>query len=106
MDQRPLGPKDMTCPLHRAPMVKVCHACPLWIHVRGKHPQSDAEVDRWDCALAWMPVLLIENSQKQHQTGAAVESFRNEMVKANEVNRQMMLTGIDSVPRLINGDPK
>lgn len=29
-------------------------------------------------------MLLIENSQMQRQTGAAVESFRNEMVKSNE----------------------
>ena len=28
---------------------------------------------------------MIENSQQQRQTGAAVESFRNEMVKSNEV---------------------
>jgi hypothetical protein len=30
-----------------------------------------------------MPILMIENSQQQRSTGAAVESFRNEMVKAN-----------------------
>ena len=28
--------------------------------------------------------MMIENSQMQRQTGAAVESFRNEVVKANE----------------------
>ena len=27
----------------------------------------------------WIPMLLIENSQMQRQTGAAVESFRNEV---------------------------
>jgi hypothetical protein len=32
-----------------------------------------------------MPILLIENSQMSRQTGAAVESFRNEMVKGNEI---------------------
>jgi len=30
-------------------------------------------------------MLLIENSQQQRQTGAAVESFRNEMVQFNAV---------------------
>jgi hypothetical protein len=38
-----------------------------------------------------MPVLLIENSQQQRQTGAAVESFRNEMVKANEASNQVLI---------------
>ena len=31
-------------------------------------------------------MLMIENSQQQRSTGSAVESFRNEMVKANETN--------------------
>jgi len=38
-----------------------------------------------------MPVLMIENSQQQRQTGAAVESFRNEMVRANEATGRMLL---------------
>jgi hypothetical protein len=34
---------------------------------------------------------MIENSQQQRQTGAAVESFRNEMVKSNEVGQRVLL---------------
>ena len=33
--------------------------------------------------------MMIENSQQQRQTGAAVESFRNEMVKAQETVLQI-----------------
>jgi hypothetical protein len=40
-------------------------------------------IDRYNCADHWLPLLLVENSQMQRQTGAAVESFRNEMVEAN-----------------------
>jgi hypothetical protein len=36
-------------------------------------------------------MLLIENSQQQRQTGSAVESFRNEMVKANESSQQLLI---------------
>lgn len=88
--QRPRGPKDLICPLHKAPMSEVCDSCPLWVHIYGKHPQNEQLVDHWDCALAWTPVLLVENSQQQRQTGAAVESFRNEMVKANEASRELI----------------
>ena len=91
--QKPRGPDGLICPLHRAAMSAVCDKCPLWIHVLGKHPQSDQPVDHWDCSLAWMPLLLIENSQMQRQTGAAVESFRNEMVRANEVSRELIING-------------
>jgi hypothetical protein len=50
--------------------------------VRGTDPQG-GEVNRYDCSDAWIPMLLIENSQQQRQTGAAVESFRNTMVDMN-----------------------
>lgn len=68
------------CPLHKADMSTVCHKCPWWTRVRGKDPQSPEIIDDWRCAIALLPVLLIENAQMQRQTGAAVESFRNEMV--------------------------
>jgi hypothetical protein len=38
-----------------------------------------------------MPILTIENSQQQRHTSAAVESFRNEMVKSNEASQQVLL---------------
>jgi hypothetical protein len=41
--------------------------------------------------MAWMPMLMIENSQQQRGTSAAVESFRNEMVKNNEVGQRVLL---------------
>lgn len=59
--------------------------------ITGKHPQSEEIVEDWGCAVAWLPILMIENSQQQRQTGAAVESFRNEMVKSNEVGQQVLL---------------
>ena len=37
-----------------------------------------------------MPMLLIENTQMQRQTSAAVESARNESVRDNEENRRLL----------------
>jgi len=59
--------------------------CAWFTQLRGNNPQTGKEIDEWGCAIAWIPVLLVENSQQQRQTGAAVESFRNEVIKANEV---------------------
>jgi hypothetical protein len=39
-------------------------------------------------------MLLIENSGQQRQTGAAVESFRNEMVKSNETSQKVLLASL------------
>jgi hypothetical protein len=90
MTQIPHADKGMVCPLHRVDMSKVCHNCPLWLMVRGKHPQTNADIDGWNCALAWLPVLMIENSQQQRSTSAAVESFRNEVVKESQASNQVM----------------
>ncbi len=65
--------------------------CAWFMQVRGLEPNTGKEVDEWGCAVAWQPVLLIENSQQQRQTGAAVESFRNEMVSANLISHKILL---------------
>ena len=74
--------------------------CAWFIQVRGTNPNTGQEVDEWACAMAWLPVLLIENSQQQRQTGAAVESFRNEMVRANEASRQVLLAAARRPPQI------
>jgi len=76
----PRADEGSICPLHKEDMAKVCHTCPWWTRVIGKHPQSEELMDDWRCAVALLPILLIENAQTQRQTGAAGESFRNEMV--------------------------
>ena len=50
-------------------------------------PNDGQPTEEWGCAMAWLPVLLIENAQQSRQTGAAVESFRNEMVESNKVSQ-------------------
>lgn len=65
--------------------------CAWFIKIAGTNPQNGKEIEEWGCSMAWMPILTIENSQMQRQTGAAVESFRNEMVKSNESSQQILL---------------
>jgi hypothetical protein len=77
------------CPLIKKDCIEL--KCAWFTQVRGTNPNTGKEVDEWACAITWMPVLLIENSQQQRQTGAAVESFRNEMVKANEASNQVLI---------------
>ena len=73
--------------------IKAGNYCPLlqkeciglqcaWItQIRGMDPQTGEDVDEWDCAIKWLPFLLIENTKKNIESGAAVESFRNEVVQ-------------------------
>lgn len=66
------------------------HACRFWVVIQGKNPQDNSPINSGDCAFCWTPFLLIENSNMQRHTGAAVESFRNEMVKANESSIKLL----------------
>lgn len=70
------------CPLVGSACIE--HRCKWYVHIRGKHPQSDADMDFHDCAVRWIPILLIENSKEMRHAGSAIESFRNEVVKGNE----------------------
>lgn len=89
-----IQPKN-NCPLNKFEPCKELD-CAWFLRLQGHNPNTGQEVDDWGCAVAWIPLLTIENSQMQRQTGAAVESFRNEMVKANEVSQQVLLAAATS----------
>jgi hypothetical protein len=77
------------CPLIKKDCIGL--QCAWFTRVQGYDTNTGNQVDEYQCAIAWMPMLLIENSGQQRQTGAAVESFRNEMVKANETSQKVLL---------------
>ena len=72
------GGKKADCPLWKAPCKE--HDCRWYINIIGKHPQTGADINQWDCAIALLPMLLIENAMTQRQTAASIQSFRNEVV--------------------------
>jgi hypothetical protein len=76
------------CPL----LKKNCaeHQCRWYIQVMGKNPQTGQDLNQWGCAMEWLPVLLIENAQVERQTGASVDSFKNEMVNAHRSNVEVL----------------
>jgi hypothetical protein len=78
------------CPLNNFDPCKQLD-CAWFLKIAGKNPNTGQDIDEWGCSMSWLPILMIENSQQQRQTGAAVESFRNEMVKNNEVSQKVLL---------------
>ena len=94
--------------------IKAGNYCPLlqkeciglqcaWItQIRGMDPQTGEDVDEWDCAIKWLPFLMIENTKKNIESGAAVESFRNEVVQRMDqpmpVSERTMQTINESIP--------
>lgn len=83
------------CPLLKKDCIGL--ECAWFIKIQGYNPNTGQMVDEWGCTIPWLPVLLIENSQQQRQTGAAVESFRNEMVKQNQETAKLFLLAASSL---------
>jgi hypothetical protein len=84
----------LSCPLgHQCETIKdgKISRCAWFIKLAGTNPNTGEQVDEHGCAMSWIPVLLIENSQQQKSTSSAVESFRNEMVKANEASQNLLV---------------
>lgn len=85
-----LPDKDIGC--HRTGFARKCRElvvsgeCNRYIQINGTNPNTGEPASKWDCIDNWQPMLLIENSQQQRQTAAAVESFRNEMVLMNGIS--------------------
>lgn len=72
------------CPLIQKECVE--HQCKWFTHLIGNHPQIPGEtIDQFDCAISFLPILLIENANENRKTAASVQSFRNEMVKGNNM---------------------
>jgi hypothetical protein len=84
-----IEPKN-NCPLNNFEPCKQLD-CAWFIEIHGTHPNTGEPLKDWGCAMAMMPMMLIENARQQHSTGAAIESFRNEMVKANEASQKVLL---------------
>lgn len=60
------------------------HGCHWYIKVVGQDPQVPGKVwDEFRCTFAWLPLLLIENSKKQHETAAEISAFRVEIQDGN-----------------------
>jgi hypothetical protein len=57
--------------------------CPKWVAIAGTNPNTGEAVNREGCIDSFLPMLLLENAKVQRETGAALESFRNEVVNVN-----------------------
>jgi hypothetical protein len=83
------------CPLIKKDCVGL--KCSWFTQVRGMNPNTGEMVDEWGCAVTWIPMLQIETSQQARQAGAAVESFRNEVVKSNAENQHLYLQSMQDM---------
>lgn len=99
--------KKMICPMMMGECLEdgkiingEVHACRLWVNVQGKDPVTGDPINRGECTFTTIPILLMENAKVQYQTGAAVESLRNETVNQGVNAARTLLGMITSRPQL------
>lgn len=76
-----------TCPLgHTCEKVAdgKLERCMWYTKMEGINPQNGEKLDRWDCAITWQPLLMVENSKNSMMNTNAILSFRNETVKRQD----------------------
>jgi hypothetical protein len=79
------------CPLLKKKCIE--HRCRWYIQLLGADPQTGEQLNKWGCAVEFLPMLLIENAKEVRQTAAAVESARNE----NKTNSSMITGGLVAI---------
>ena len=69
----------LTCPLGsecREVKDGKVHQCIWFVKMKGVDSQGD-EHDKWNCSMAWMPILQTETSSQIVGTNASIQSMRN-----------------------------
>ena len=61
------------------------HKCNWLVHIAGKDPQSHKQMDESRCAMAWVPILLVENARTNRGQTQAIEMLRNIVAEGNQV---------------------
>lgn len=65
--------------------------CAWYTKLAGENPQTGEMIDEWKCAMAWIPIMLVENANTGRSVAAATESFRNEFVQGQTIFNQIAL---------------
>jgi hypothetical protein len=86
------------CPLIKEDCVGI--KCVFFTQIQGKHPNTGVDVNEWGCAVAWLPVLMIENSLMQRQTGAAIDKLNKNVVNQSLQTQALLITKNENIDKL------
>ena len=71
---------EISCPLgHKCESVddgKIVR-CAWYVEIHGKNPQTGDEMKKFDCAIAWGPLIAIEGNGMNRAMVASFQSMRN-----------------------------
>jgi hypothetical protein len=67
------------------------YKCAWLITLKGVDPATGENIDQNQCAVASIPIMIHENAKYALGTARAVDDFKNEMVKAQESSKELLL---------------
>ncbi len=70
------------------------YRCRWFVEMKG-NDASGEEHNRWDCAIAWQPILQVEQSQSSREVSSAIISLRNETTKRQDFALQEVRGALD-----------
>ncbi len=71
--------KEPICPLLKSECIK--HECMFYTHIQGINPQTNTQMDHWDCTFKLLPLIMIDQSRTLGSMAASNESLRNKIVE-------------------------
>ena len=77
----------ITCPLgHTCEKVVdgVVERCAWYVELEGENPQNGQRINQSKCAIAWGPLLNVENTSVGNRVAHSIQSLRNETIKRQD----------------------
>ena len=63
------------------PVTKQPIKCRWWVHLVGQDPQTQKPLDQFDCSLAWLPIIGVENSAMIRNVQASTDKVASQVSK-------------------------
>ena len=71
------------------------HRCNWFIKLEGKSPQTGKDIDEWRCAIAWQPILAIEQSMQMRGVAVSVQEAGNRSLVQQQEAIKVLNNGKD-----------
>ncbi len=72
---------------HYTGMKKDCleHGCHLWTRVEGKDPQTGMDINKWDCADAIVPLVILNLGRQIYTLGVEVAELKKTVEQGQQI---------------------
>lgn len=87
MTQIPRADAGKTCPLYQKDMSEVCHTCAFWVRLYGQNPNELGQIDSWNCAWAWAPILQVNLAREVANISAEISQLSNVVDKTSKESK-------------------